>query len=509
MSFYAWLTLVACAGQIALFLLAVTRGARSPLGMPLALLASTFFSSGLASLAHELTGREEWRYLMATPAPVSNAIALHFVLSFTGRRRSLSWLMFTTYALFGSFSALGLVAFLSEPVARFVLSTRWSLTQLCGTALVMAVAIALLVLHLPKVARVERMRTFLILAAFAWVALLGATEPLAHLQQHILGLEVPRLGNLATLGANFFLALAALRLKLFGRDLGTSSFGYVTVAGSFAVLGYLAVFQFLSSNLAASVAGVLGITLASIAVIRRILIAITSGRERVERLATLGRFSSQMAHDIKNPLAALKGAAQFLQEESRRGNPLGGHGAFVELMAEQIDRIQRVVDHYQRLGRVEPFREPLNVNEVVKSVLALQEFAASGAIKVEVKLGDGVPECRLDRDLVAGALENLVRNAFEAMPRGGRVMVETGRDENALSGDRVFVAVQDTGDGMDARTRERAFDDFFTTKPRGTGHGLAFVRRVVDAHGGEVALTSKEGWGTLVRLSLPVSGERS
>lgn len=504
MSFDAWLTLVACAGQFALFLLAVTRGARSPLGMPLALLASTFFSTGLATLANQLTPRDAWRFLMATPAPVSNAIGLHFVLSFTGRRRSLAWLMFTAYAVFGSYSALGLVAFVSKPVGNFILSTGWSLTQLCGTAVAMAVSITCLVLHLQKVSRAEQMRTFLILAAFAWVALVGATEPLADL-----GLVDVRLGSLAALGANFFLALAALRLGLFGRDLGTSSSVYVTAVGAFAVVGYLAVFRFLSSSLAASVAGVLGITLASIAVIRRILIAITSGRERVERLATLGRFSSQMAHDIKNPLAALKGAAQFLQEEHRRGNTLGGHGPFVDLIGEQIDRIQRVVDHYMRLGRVEPFREPLNFNELVRSVLALQDFAASSAVQVDAKLGASVPECRLDRDLVAGALENLVRNAFEAMPKGGRVTVETGRDEQEVSGDRVFVLVQDSGEGMDARTRERAFDDFFTTKPRGTGHGLAFVRRVVDAHGGEVALTSKEGVGTMVRLSFPVSGERA
>jgi signal transduction histidine kinase len=104
---------------------------------------------------------------------------------------------------------------------------------------------------------------------------------------------------------------------------------------------------------------------------------------------------------------------------------------------------------------------------------------------------------------VAGALENLVRNAFEAMPKGGTVTVRTGREGAETEDPRVFVEVQDTGDGMDARTRERAFDDFFTTKPRGTGHGLAFVRRVMDAHGGDFALTSKEGWGTVIRLFFP------
>ena len=500
MSAHAWLTLIACAGQIALFLLAVTRGARSPLAMPLALLATTFFSSSFTALGWELSGRAEWRYLMATPVPVSTAIALHFVLSFTGRRRSYAWLMFTAYGVFGLGSAVWMLGFLQPRVGEFVLSPRWGLTVACLIAPALVLCLVFLTIHLLRASRDERMRTTLIIAAVFWVALLGSTELMADA-----GLDVPRLGVLGTLGANVILAWATLRLRLFGRDLHASSFAYASVAAAFAVVGYLAVFRFVSSNVGARAAIVVGITLALVAGTRRVWIAVAGGRARVERLATLGRFASQMAHDIKNPLAALKGAAQFLQEERRRGNDLGGHSAFVDLIAEQIDRIQRVVDHYQRLGRVEPFPEPLNLNDLARSVLALQDFAAQTTVKVESQLQEGLPTCRLDRDLVAGALENLVRNAFEAMPRGGTVTVRTGRDGMETLDRRVFLEVQDTGDGMDARTRERAFDDFFTTKPRGTGHGLAFVRRVMDAHGGDLALTSKEGWGTTIRLFFPVS----
>lgn len=498
MSAHAWLTLIASAGQIALFLLAVTRGARSPLAMPLALLASTFFSSSVCSLGWELSQRYEWRFLMATPVPVSTAIALHFVLSFTGRRRSLAWLMFTGYALFGTASAIWLLGFVQPRVGEFALSTIYPLVvaSLIGPALFLMVVF--LALHLRRASRDEAMRTWMIIAAVFWVALLGSTELIADA-----GYDVPRLGALGTLGANFILAWGTLRLRLFGRDLHRSSFAYASVATAFAVLGYLAVFRFVSSNAGGRVAIVIGITLALIATTRRVWIAVAGNRARVERLATLGRFSSQMAHDIKNPLAALKGATQFLQEEKRRGNELGGHSAFVDLIAEQIDRIQRVVDHYQRLGRVEPFPEPLNLNDLARSVLALQDFAAQGVVKVQSELHDPLPTCRLDRDLVAGALENLVRNAFEAMPKGGTVTVRTGRTGDGTEDARVFLEVQDTGEGMDARTRERAFDDFFTTKPRGTGHGLAFVRRVMDAHGGDFALTSKEGWGTVIRLFFP------
>jgi signal transduction histidine kinase len=95
-----------------------------------------------------------------------------------------------------------------------------------------------------------------------------------------------------------------------------------------------------------------------------------------------------------------------------------------------------------------------------------------------------------------------VRNAFEAMPGGGEVIVRTGRAAEAL-----VLSVEDNGPGMDARTRERAFDDFFTTKASGSGLGLAFVRRVTEAHGGEATIDGAAGRGTVVHLRLPLAEE--
>src|SRR5262245_15753337 len=125
MSTHAWMTLITAAGQFALFLLAVIRGARSPLAMPLALLATTFFSSSVTSLGFELSHRDEWRFLMATPVAISTAIALHFVLSFTGRRRSLRGLLYVGYAVFGTASAIWLLGFVQPRVGQLVLTPIW------------------------------------------------------------------------------------------------------------------------------------------------------------------------------------------------------------------------------------------------------------------------------------------------------------------------------------------------------------------------------------------------
>jgi signal transduction histidine kinase len=164
---------------------------------------------------------------------------------------------------------------------------------------------------------------------------------------------------------------------------------------------------------------------------------------------------------------------------------------------EQVERLDRVVGTYQRLARVEPLLKPVDLTRLVESVLSLQSFAQPSVLLVH-ELASGLPPCAGDEDLLANALENLVRNAFEAMPGGGTLTVRT-RAEGA----GVVLSVEDTGEGMDARTRERAFDEFFTTKATGSGLGLAFVRRVLEAHGGSVSLTSGEGRGTIVRLHLP------
>jgi two-component system sensor histidine kinase HydH len=106
---------------------------------------------------------------------------------------------------------------------------------------------------------------------------------------------------------------------------------------------------------------------------------------------------------------------------------------------------------------------------------------------------------------VASALENIVRNACEAMPGGGALRVRTRVDAPAAGQTTVVVQVEDTGEGMDARRAEQAFEDFFTTKATGSGLGLAFVRRVALAHGGNVSLASRPGEGTVVELRLPTA----
>jgi two-component system, NtrC family, sensor histidine kinase HydH len=226
--------------------------------------------------------------------------------------------------------------------------------------------------------------------------------------------------------------------------------------------------------------------------------------ERLEKLVSLGRFSEQLAHDLKNPLAALKGSVQFLLVEHEQGRSLDAQVPFLRLMLEQIERTSRVVDGYQRLASVQPLLRDTSLNRLVEAVLGLQRFASTPAIDVRAQLEPSLPSCSLDAELMQTTLENLLRNAFDAMPQGGSIIVETRAQLDAGGTPGVALEIRDAGVGMDARMLERATDQFFTTKPAGTGLGLSFAERVARAHQGKLELYSQVGRGTTVRVWLPL-----
>jgi two-component system, NtrC family, sensor histidine kinase HydH len=273
------------------------------------------------------------------------------------------------------------------------------------------------------------------------------------------------------------------------------------------VLGEVALYAWVGEDTALFVFGTLVLVLAAFAAIRPLIARNAQARARAEHHATLGRLASQMAHDLKNPLAAILGATEILEEERARGRSLDEHGALVTLALEQAKRLRTVVDDYQRLARVEPKRGPVGVGALLSALAEAQRLAAPEGVSIEVELQGALPELDADGDMLAVALENAVRNAFEAMPKGGRVVL---RAREAPSGrrDAVLIEVADNGPGMDARTLERARETFFTTKATGSGLGLAYAARVAEAHGGELTIVSQEGKGTTVALTLAVGPSR-
>jgi signal transduction histidine kinase len=314
------------------------------------------------------------------------------------------------------------------------------------------------------------------------------------------GFFVPRLSNLGILIGLAMMAVAALRLRLLGREVRPALALYALLGGALWVTAYLAAVRWFEPHQGVYVLSVATALAFGLAVVREARRAQSVARERVQRLAVLGRFSDQLAHDLRNPLAALKGALQFLAVEREQGRSIDAQSGFLDLMLGQVARLQNVIDNYQRIAKVEPVLARGSLNDVVRDVLGLQRFAVVSGVNLKTELSEELPECDMDRELIATTLENILRNACEAMPSGGTVTVRTERG----GVDSLLLSVQDEGQGMDPRELSRATDEFFTTKATGTGLGLNFAARVARAHGGTLSLTSNVNRGTTVRLRIPL-----
>ena len=226
-----------------------------------------------------------------------------------------------------------------------------------------------------------------------------------------------------------------------------------------------------------------------------------------ERSTAMGRFASALAHEIRNPLNSISLTIDHVrsrlapEDEAR-------HGEFQTLMAtlkSEVTRLNRLVGDFLSSGqpaRLDP--RPCDVGAVVRETAVLvQHKARDQAIEVVVDAAPGLPATVADPELLKTCFLNLVLNAFEAMPEGGRLSLAT-RLEGPPDARAIAVVVSDTGVGMSPEAAGIAFEPYFSTKETGVGLGLALVSRIVEGHGGRVALDSTPGQGTSVRLLIPV-----
>jgi len=221
---------------------------------------------------------------------------------------------------------------------------------------------------------------------------------------------------------------------------------------------------------------------------------------RAETLSAMGLLAAGVAHEIRNPLAIITGTAQRLK--SKYGG--GGGDELFDFIPEEVERLNGILEGYLRFARDEPlvFGECDAARVVERGCSTLRAELEGRGVEVAVEGTDGpLPRIRADPLRLRQVLLNLLLNSAQAMPRGGRIRVgleDAGRD--------VQITVEDTGSGFDAKALRAAFQPFFTTKEHGSGLGLAVAKRIVDAHGGTIALANREEGGARVVLRLPVDG---
>ncbi|MEM7412972.1 MAG: ATP-binding protein [Myxococcota bacterium] len=247
------------------------------------------------------------------------------------------------------------------------------------------------------------------------------------------------------------------------------------------------------------------------------VVAMEQELRRSERLAAVGELSASIAHEVRNPLAAISGSIQMMHAQT----PAVGAGAeskrLMEIVVREVDRLDGLISDFLQFARPgETRREWVLVTEVFDGVLDMLEASALEGIEVECDVADGL-EVDADPAQLRQVLWNLVNNAIQAMPDGGCVRIEArpGRDEAQEEGEdrrsnpqgkphSVEICVLDQGVGVPPEVAEHMFDPFYTTKPRGTGLGLATVHRVIQEHRGVIRVTQgPSGFATKVEIRLP------
>jgi signal transduction histidine kinase len=231
------------------------------------------------------------------------------------------------------------------------------------------------------------------------------------------------------------------------------------------------------------------------------LVAQRAELARTNQLQAWNEMARQVAHEIKNPLTPIQLAAEHLQRvHDDRGRPLGApFDQCVRAILGQVRLLRQIASEFANFaGNPTSRPEAVSLAALVESVIGPYRLGLSGTVDVHVDLAADLPRVLADRTLLTRALTNLVENAIQAMPTGGALTVTGAADAG-----RVVLRLADTGVGMDADARARAFEPYFSTKTAGSGLGLANARRNIERDGGTIAIESAPGAGATVTITLP------
>jgi signal transduction histidine kinase len=224
---------------------------------------------------------------------------------------------------------------------------------------------------------------------------------------------------------------------------------------------------------------------------------------RKEQLAAVGELSAVIAHEVRNPLAILKNAVSSLRRSTLTPTD---RAVLLGILDEETNRLNRLVRDLLAYARpLVPKGTSIELEPLVRRAIDIACGARPRAVEPEIEIDLRAAPLAVhgDADLLRQAFVNVIDNALQAMPAGGRLRVE-GRTETIEGSPAVAISFTDTGEGMDVVVRAKALDPFFTTRPAGTGLGLAIVDRVVKNHGGMLDIESARAVGTTVTLTLPV-----
>ena len=227
---------------------------------------------------------------------------------------------------------------------------------------------------------------------------------------------------------------------------------------------------------------------------------------RADTMAAIGEMSTILAHEIRNPVASIRGAVQELSENLRPG---GADGRLMKIAIRASDQLNKIISEFLEFAGIKPReRQRFNVGHLLEEVAQTAErrFGCNGNIRIIREYSDSERSVIGDRNQIKQAVLNVVQNGIEAMPEGGALRIGAREDKKSL--ENIAILIEDDGSGLSRQEIDRIFDPFYTTKRGGVGLGMAIVHRIVASHGGTIEVESGNGKGTAITILLPGQDQR-
>ncbi|MGG3447018.1 ATP-binding protein [Bacillus nitratireducens] len=227
----------------------------------------------------------------------------------------------------------------------------------------------------------------------------------------------------------------------------------------------------------------------------RTVVEMISNMKETENLAVIGTMSTTIAHEIRNPLTALKGFTQIQKERNLEDT------MSYEIMLQEIERINEFVSELMLLGKPKPTNyEWCNIREILLYVVQLMEsYATQYKVKFHLQVDGNLPVINGDDKQLKQVLLNIIKNGIESMPKGGDIQIRAYKK----AGENLCISIEDQGFGIENEKIEKIGKAFYTTKENGTGLGLMITYKIIEEHQGSIAIQSSMGVGTKVEIYLP------
>ncbi len=219
---------------------------------------------------------------------------------------------------------------------------------------------------------------------------------------------------------------------------------------------------------------------------------------RAQRLSSIGEMVAGVSHEIRNPLGIIRSSAGLLKKKMNKLEPTN---TIPDIIVEESERLDTVITDFLNYARPrEPVRSPCSVEEVLdKNLKYLATQLEENGCHVEKKMNGYLPEIMADSELLYQAFLNILINAMQAMPNGGKIQITITSTHNSI-----LIKFDDQGGGIPEELLEKIWDPFFTTKEKGTGLGLGIVRNLIESHGGTLHIKNRQEKGASVSVNLPV-----